>query len=132
MFAPLPFGPDEAVYLNGLVVGGLVIALTVLIPGMPGISGIDGADYPTNETVFDLDELRAAAVRSGGAIGCELGQALASLGATFKRRAASRRSFFIESRGQRARPAGVARDQDRGRGPCLKAGHLTRGSAAGS
>ena len=41
MFAPLLFwAPDEAAYLNGLIVGGLVVALTVLIPGMPGMVAI--------------------------------------------------------------------------------------------
>jgi len=41
MFAPLVFwAPDEAAYLNGVLVGGLVIALTVLIPEMPGMMAI--------------------------------------------------------------------------------------------
>lgn len=41
MFAPLVFwAPDEAAYLNGVIVGGLVIALTILIPEMPGMMAI--------------------------------------------------------------------------------------------
>lgn len=41
MFAPLVFwAPDEAAYLNGVLVGGLVIALTILIPEMPGMMAI--------------------------------------------------------------------------------------------
>ncbi|MGH9243907.1 MAG: vitamin K epoxide reductase family protein [Acidimicrobiales bacterium] len=41
MFAPLVFwAPDEAAYLNGVVVGALVIALTALIPEMPGMMAI--------------------------------------------------------------------------------------------
>ncbi|MBW3669777.1 MAG: vitamin K epoxide reductase family protein [Actinobacteria bacterium] len=41
MFAPLVFwAPDEAAYLNGVLVGALVVALTVLIPEMPGMPAI--------------------------------------------------------------------------------------------
>ena len=41
LFAPLVlWAPDESAYLNGLVVGALVVALTVLIPGMPGMVAI--------------------------------------------------------------------------------------------
>ena len=41
MFAPLGFwAPDEAAYLNGVLVGALVIALTILIPEMPGMMAI--------------------------------------------------------------------------------------------
>ena len=41
MFAPLLFwAPEEAAYLNGVLLGGLVIAITILIPEMPGMMEI--------------------------------------------------------------------------------------------
>ena len=51
-------------------------------PAVPPIDGLDGVDYLTNENVFDLDARPASlAVLGGGAIGCELAQAFAHLGA---------------------------------------------------
>jgi pyruvate/2-oxoglutarate dehydrogenase complex dihydrolipoamide dehydrogenase (E3) component len=50
---------------------------------IPSIDGLDGVDVLTNETVFDLDDVPASlAVLGGGAIGCELAQTFARLGAT--------------------------------------------------
>ncbi len=50
-------------------------------PAIPPIEGIGSVDYLTNETIFDLharpDDL---AVLGGGAVGCEMGQALGRLG----------------------------------------------------
>lgn len=41
MFAPLVlWAPDGVAYLNGVLVGGLVIALTILIPEMPGMMAV--------------------------------------------------------------------------------------------
>lgn len=51
-------------------------------PAVPPIDGLDGVDYLTNENVFDLHTMpRSLAVLGGGAIGCELAQAFARLGA---------------------------------------------------
>lgn len=48
---------------------------------MPPIEGLTDIDYLTNENVWDLDELPASlAGLGGGAVGCELAQALARLG----------------------------------------------------
>ena len=50
-------------------------------PIVPGIPGLAEADPLTSDTVWDLTELPASLlVLGGGAIGCELGQALARLG----------------------------------------------------
>jgi pyruvate/2-oxoglutarate dehydrogenase complex dihydrolipoamide dehydrogenase (E3) component len=50
-------------------------------PAVPPIPGLEGADFLTNETVWDLRELPAGlTVLGGGATGCELGQAFARLG----------------------------------------------------
>jgi pyruvate/2-oxoglutarate dehydrogenase complex dihydrolipoamide dehydrogenase (E3) component len=51
-------------------------------PQVPEVPGLADASFLTNETVFDLDALpRSLAVVGGGPIACELGQALARLGA---------------------------------------------------
>jgi pyruvate/2-oxoglutarate dehydrogenase complex dihydrolipoamide dehydrogenase (E3) component len=51
-------------------------------PAAPPVEGLDQVPYLTNETVFDLDALPGRlAVLGGGAIGCELAQAFARLGA---------------------------------------------------
>jgi len=50
-------------------------------PAVPPIPGLDGADFLTNETVFDLREQPARlTVLGGGPVGSELGQAFARLG----------------------------------------------------
>ncbi|HYC32149.1 MAG TPA: FAD-dependent oxidoreductase, partial [Gemmatimonadales bacterium] len=50
-------------------------------PATPPIPGLERAGFLTNETVFNLTEPPAElVVLGGGAIGCELGQALARLG----------------------------------------------------
>lgn len=60
-----------------------VILATGSRPVIPEVPGLAEADPLTNENVFDLDELPASVVLlGGGAIGCELGQALARLGCT--------------------------------------------------
>jgi pyruvate/2-oxoglutarate dehydrogenase complex dihydrolipoamide dehydrogenase (E3) component len=60
-----------------------IIVATGSRPAIPPIDGLDGVDVLTNETVFDLDDLPGSlAVLGGGAIGCELAQAFARLGAT--------------------------------------------------
>ena len=51
-------------------------------PIVPGIPGLADADPLTSDSVWDLTELPASLlVLGGGAIGCELGQGLARLGA---------------------------------------------------
>ncbi|MEU9245387.1 FAD-dependent oxidoreductase [Streptomyces sp. NPDC048385] len=51
-------------------------------PALPPIEGLTGAKPLTSDTVWDLSELPGRlAVLGGGAIGCELGQAFARLGA---------------------------------------------------
>ncbi len=59
----------------------LVIA-TGSSPAVPPVPGLKEAGYLTNETVFTMPELpRRMLVMGGGAIGCDLGQCLARLGA---------------------------------------------------
>ncbi|MGH8995448.1 MAG: dihydrolipoyl dehydrogenase family protein [Acidimicrobiales bacterium] len=59
----------------------MVIA-TGSAPLVPQVPGLAESGYLTNETVFDLAELPASIiVLGGGAIGCELAQAFARLGA---------------------------------------------------
>jgi pyruvate/2-oxoglutarate dehydrogenase complex dihydrolipoamide dehydrogenase (E3) component len=51
-------------------------------PLIPGIPGLDVTPYLTNETIFDLADLPDhLVILGGGAIGCEIGQAMARLGA---------------------------------------------------
>ncbi|MEO0947946.1 MAG: mercuric reductase [Cyanobacteria bacterium J06641_5] len=51
-------------------------------PAIPPIPGLKEVGFITNEQVFSLEERPASlAVLGGGAIGCELGQALSRLGA---------------------------------------------------
>ena len=48
---------------------------------MPPIDGIDAVPHVTSDTVWDIQTLpQRVLVLGGGAIGCELGQALAALG----------------------------------------------------
>jgi pyruvate/2-oxoglutarate dehydrogenase complex dihydrolipoamide dehydrogenase (E3) component len=50
-------------------------------PAVPPIPGLEGADFLTNETVWDLRALPTGlTVLGGGSVGCELGQAFARLG----------------------------------------------------
>ena len=59
---------------------GIVLALGSR-PFVPPIPGLDGIDALTSETLWALTESpRSMLVIGGGAIGCELGQALARLG----------------------------------------------------
>ena len=60
--------------------GGIVLALGSR-PTLPPIAGLASVNPLTSENLWDLHEMPAAmAVIGGGAIGCELGQALAELG----------------------------------------------------
>jgi pyruvate/2-oxoglutarate dehydrogenase complex dihydrolipoamide dehydrogenase (E3) component len=59
-----------------------VVIATGALPAVPPIDGLAEVDYLTNENIFELDQLPASlAVLGGGAIGCELAQALRHLGA---------------------------------------------------
>ena len=50
-------------------------------PRLPDVPGVDDVDVLTNETFWDLDEQPARLlVHGGGAIGCEIAQAMARLG----------------------------------------------------
>ena len=50
-------------------------------PAIPPVPGLAGVPYLTNENIFDLTELPARlAILGGGAVGCELAQALRRLG----------------------------------------------------
>lgn len=72
MFAPLVFwAPDESAYLNGLIVGGLVVALTVLIPGMPGMVAImqPGPEQPPGWTYNPSSWLQRAPIIALGWVG---------------------------------------------------------------
>lgn len=52
-------------------------------PAVPQIPGMDAVDVLTNENVFDLESIPdSLVILGGGAIGCELAQAFARLGAT--------------------------------------------------
>lgn len=51
LFAPLVFwAPNAAAYANDTLVGALVIAFSVLIPGMPGMMKMPGAEIPPGWT----------------------------------------------------------------------------------
>ncbi len=64
------------------ITGRRFVIATGAAPLIPPIPGLAEAAYPTNETVFDLPDLPPSlAVLGGGAIGCELAQAFARLGA---------------------------------------------------
>jgi hypothetical protein len=72
MFAPLVlWAPDEAAYLNGLLVGGLVVALTVLIPAMPGMMAImqPGPERPPGWSYNPSSWLQRAPIIALGWIG---------------------------------------------------------------
>jgi pyruvate/2-oxoglutarate dehydrogenase complex dihydrolipoamide dehydrogenase (E3) component len=59
---------------------GFVVA-TGSRPAVPPVPGLARVPYLTNENVFDLTSLPASlAILGGGAVGCELAQALARLG----------------------------------------------------
>jgi len=50
-------------------------------PAIPAVPGLAGVPYLTNENIFDLTERPASvAILGGGAVGCELAQALRRLG----------------------------------------------------
>ncbi len=51
-------------------------------PMVPPIPGIEGIDILTNTNIFDLDKIpESVTIIGGGAIGCEMAQAMARLGA---------------------------------------------------
>lgn len=51
-------------------------------PMVPPIPGLDQVEYLTNESLFDLDAVpKSLVILGGGAIGCEMAQAFARLGA---------------------------------------------------
>jgi pyruvate/2-oxoglutarate dehydrogenase complex dihydrolipoamide dehydrogenase (E3) component len=76
------FSGPHAVDVDGrrITAKGFVLA-TGAAPAVPPIDGLRDMNYLTNETVFDLTAPPAhLAVLGGGAIGCELAQAMSRLG----------------------------------------------------
>lgn len=73
---------DRAVSVNGSVMTAAnVVLATGGRPVAPPIPGLEGVEYLTNETVWDLDTPpERLGVVGGGAIGCELSQAMVRLG----------------------------------------------------
>jgi hypothetical protein len=72
MFAPLVFwAPDEAAYLNGVLVGALIIALTILIPEMPGMMAImkPGPERPPGWTYNPSSWLQRTPIIALGWVG---------------------------------------------------------------
>ncbi|MGN6333304.1 MAG: dihydrolipoyl dehydrogenase family protein [Motilibacteraceae bacterium] len=75
-------GPDRAEIDGAPVAFRAALLATGADPLLPPIPGLAGADPLTSETLWALAELpRQLVVLGGGPIGCELGQALARLGA---------------------------------------------------
>lgn len=77
-------GGGPALSVDGRTIGarGVVVALGSK-PFIPPIPGLEEIDYLTTENLWELREPPASiAVIGGGAIGCELSQALAGLGVT--------------------------------------------------
>ncbi len=75
---------DPAIAVGGRTIRarGVVLALGSE-PAVPPIPGLDGIDPLTTEDLWELTSApRSLAVIGGGAIGCELAQALARLGVT--------------------------------------------------
>jgi len=59
-----------------------IVVATGATPLVPPIPGLESVDYRSSETIWDLETLpRSMVVLGGGAIGCELGQCFARLGA---------------------------------------------------
>lgn len=60
-----------------------IFICTGTTPNIPPIAGIDKVPILTNENIFDLKEIpKSMTVIGGGAIGCEMSQALSRLGAS--------------------------------------------------
>lgn len=78
------FVSKDEVEVDGTRIGAdrLVVA-TGATPAVPPIAGLRELDHLTSDTVWELDDQPASlVVLGGGAIGCELAQALARLGTT--------------------------------------------------
>ena len=76
------FTSPQQVTVDGRVLRGRGFVLaTGSRPAIPSVPGLVGVPYLTNEDFFDLAELPASlAILGGGAVGCELAQALHRLG----------------------------------------------------
>jgi pyruvate/2-oxoglutarate dehydrogenase complex dihydrolipoamide dehydrogenase (E3) component len=75
-------GPDELDVDGRSLRFGHALIATGSTPALPPVPGLAEAEPLTSDTIWDLTELPARlAVLGGGPIGCELGQALARLGA---------------------------------------------------
>ncbi|MFT5223471.1 MAG: pyruvate/2-oxoglutarate dehydrogenase complex dihydrolipoamide dehydrogenase (E3) component, partial [Glaciecola sp.] len=77
------FTSQSTMEVNGLTIAfRAALIATGAQPALPPIEGLAEADPLTSDTIWGLDALpQRIVVLGGGAIGCELGQALARLGA---------------------------------------------------
>lgn len=73
-------GPSIKVGVTSIAAKGIVVALGSR-PFVPPITGLDGIDHLTTDNLWQLRTApKTMAIIGGGAIGCELAQALAGLG----------------------------------------------------
>ena len=82
LFAPLLFwSPSAAVYANDTLVGGLVIAFSILVPMMPGMSSegmMDQSDVPIGWTYCPSTYLQRLPIIGLGALGFLIARCLAA------------------------------------------------------
>lgn len=76
------FSSPRSLSLDGETIGfRQALIATGSRPAMPAIEGLDGVSVLTSDSFWDLPELpRRLVIIGGGAIACELGQAMARLG----------------------------------------------------
>lgn len=74
-------GPKTLLVDDRRITGSRVIIATGSTPSAPPITGLADVPYRTNETFFDVRPMpQSLIVIGGGAIGCELGEAMARFG----------------------------------------------------
>lgn len=80
--APQSRGPHLFATTRGDIKAGAFLLATGSSPRVPAIEGLREAGFLTNKTLYDLDAVpESIAIVGGGYIACEMGQALARLGA---------------------------------------------------
>jgi pyruvate/2-oxoglutarate dehydrogenase complex dihydrolipoamide dehydrogenase (E3) component len=80
---PARFVDERTVEVDGVrrVRGKKIFICTGTSPSIPAIPGIESVPILTNENLYELNEVpKSMIVIGGGAIGCEMGQALSRLG----------------------------------------------------